>query len=584
MKKRTCLMKKILVSVLSASLLLSGAPVSGSEFTDSEDSDFAAFQELPEEEFGDGEELFSADETTVEEEIHYIKGRPLTEEEREEQLAPIRELVPLDSVPQVESSLFSPRGYALYPSEYDARDRGIVTGAKNQHPFGICWAFGMASLLETSMLAQNKGYYDLSEEHLAYFFADRQNDPLGNTANDRNNHKTDYHVGGNDYLASVFLTTWSGMTTEMSVPLPTDAEHVLDLSRPLPPSKAYEASVYLKNAAFSGYSVDRMKQLLMDGDTVSFMYYMDTGYYNQDTGAYSCPVNMGSNHVSVVVGWNDHYSRKNFKPDSGVTSDGAWIVKNSWGTEWGEDGFFYVSYEDKTINSLVTAEAMTKPAYSNNYFYDGSSGMSTATVKTGQSVGNIFTASAGKGRMEILGEINVITYSDNSNYTVQVYTDIPRGGSPADGTPAYKNPVRFSQPLAGVQTVTVPEVTLMPGTRYSVVIRNEGMNTMKFCVEKDIDHGWMKCQADIRQGQGFWADSKGKWQDLYDSHATPRIKAHTRTAGKIPAPVLKASAKAYNQIQLTWNSISGADGYAVYRTEAGKKKNLRLFPRLRSLI
>ena len=90
----------------------------------------------------------------------------------------------------------------------------------------------MAAVLETSLLTQGAGTYDLSEEHLAYFFANRNNDPLGNTAGDVNHHygtddygNVDYHEGGNDLLASIFLSTWSGMTTEEDVPLATDSTH-----------------------------------------------------------------------------------------------------------------------------------------------------------------------------------------------------------------------------------------------------------------------------------------------------------------------------------------------------------------------
>ena len=119
---------------------------------------------------------------------------------------------------------------AAYPSYYNAADQGYVTSVKNQEPYGMCWAFGMASLLETSFLTQGLGTYDLSEEHLAYFFANRKNDPLGNTYGDVNKHmgtddkgNVDYHEGGNDLLASMFLSTWSGMTTEADAPLATDS-------------------------------------------------------------------------------------------------------------------------------------------------------------------------------------------------------------------------------------------------------------------------------------------------------------------------------------------------------------------------
>ena len=50
----------------------------------------------------------------------------------------------------------------------------------------MCWAYTLAANLEISFLQAGAGLFDLSEEHLAYFFAHRMNDSLGNTANDKN--------------------------------------------------------------------------------------------------------------------------------------------------------------------------------------------------------------------------------------------------------------------------------------------------------------------------------------------------------------------------------------------------------------
>ena len=56
-----------------------------------------------------------------------------------------------------------------------------------------------------------------------------------------------------------------------------------------------------------------------------------------------------ANHYVTLVGWNDTYSRNNFATPA--PGDGAWICKNSWGTGWGEEGYFYVSYYDASIQN-----------------------------------------------------------------------------------------------------------------------------------------------------------------------------------------------------------------------------------------
>lgn len=591
MKKRMQMIRRSLSLFLAVSMISFSAPVYGAgEFSDGiqtevfeggESEELSGKTEVQTEEtekgpaqFGDGTSQEFTDEEDSREGIAYIKGRPLTEEERAQELEPFGNLTELQEMPKVGSQLESDAAmFSLYPEKFDARTKGVITSVKNQHPFGICWAFGMASIMETSLLAGNRGSYDLSEEHLAYFFANRENDPLNHTAGDRNYNTQGYHNGGNDTLASIFLTTWSGMTTEKSVPLPTDPNHIMDNSVEIPASKAYETAAYLTDASFSDYSADRMKQLLYENDAVAVAIRMEDKYYNPDTAAYSWPEGGRINHVVTVVGWDDTYKKENFKPECGVQSDGAWIVKNSWGAKWGEEGYFYLSYEDSSISGLVTARASDRTEYGNNYFYDGSSGLMTTSLKTGQSAANIFTASAKKGYMETIGEVNVITYSDNAHYTLQIYTDLKDPADPSSGKPAYEKPLDIIQPIAGVKTIKVPEVNVAYGSAYSAVIKNAGSQLMKLCVEANTNHSnWFSSKAEIEKGQGFFGTTTGQWKDFADSGATPRIKVHTKTLDKIPAPVLKGKAKGYEGASLSWEKVNGVSGYYLYRSEGGKSK------------
>lgn len=591
MKKRMQMIRRSLSLFLAVSMISFSTPVYGAgEFSDGiqtevfeggEAEELSGKAEVQPEEteegpaqFGDGTSQEFTDEEDSREGIAYIKGRPLTEEERAQELEPFGNLTELQEMSKVGSQLESDAAmFSLYPEKFDARTKGVITSVKNQHPFGICWAFGMASIMETSLLARNRGSYDLSEEHLAYFFANRENDPLNHTAGDRNYNTQGYHNGGNDTLASIFLTTWSGMTTEKSVPLPTDSNHIMDNSVEIPASKAYETAAYLTDASFSDYSADRMKQLLYENYSVAVAIRMEDKYYNPDTAAYSWPEGGRINHVVTVVGWDDTYKKENFKPECGVQSDGAWIVKNSWGAKWGEEGYFYLSYEDSSISGLVTARASDRTEYGNNYFYDGSSGLMTTSLKTGQSAANIFTASAKKGYMETIGEVNVITYSDNAHYTLQIYTDLKDPADPSSGKPAYEKPLDIIQPIAGVKTIKVPEVNVAYGSAYSAVIKNAGSQLMKLCVEANTNHSnWFSSKAEIEKGQGFFGTTTGQWKDFADSGATLRIKVHTKTLDKIPAPVLKGKAKGYEGASLSWEKVNGVSGYYLYRSEGGKNK------------
>lgn len=520
MKKRNTAIRALSV-FLAYAMVYTSVPAAGQEMfgsgvnreTEENTSDLKEFQSSQADEFGtdtgSDAELFGSDDAKQEfqdgenseegtDGIRYIKGRPLTEEERKEELEPFKNLKPLDPGIEVESDLTSV--YAAYgnreaafPSSYDARKEGLVTPVKNQNPFGTCWAFGMAAIMETSLLAQNKGTYDLSEEHLSYFFSNRQNDPLGNTPDDKNYVLGNYHViGGNDHLAAIYLSTWSGMTTEADVPFPTDSSHQNDLTVQIPESKAYNSAAYLKNASVSKYSEERMKEMLLNDHAVSIMLYMKESYVNPDTAAYCYPVGKSNstviNHIVTVVGWDDTYSKDNFLPVSNVTSDGAWIIKNSWGEKKGDGGYYYLSYQDPNISKLVSAEAVaaSDQKYRNNYFYDGSSALSVIPIQAGQSVAAVYETTAGKGKAEVLGEVNLVTNSDNACYKIQIYTDLTDPYDPESGTAAYAAPYEFEQPIAGVQTISVPEVVLKQGSRYSVVITNSGIEKISFGVGSKV--------------------------------------------------------------------------------------------------
>lgn len=477
----------------------------------------------------DDEAVFSSGaESPNSENIDYILGRPMTDEERQAQLAPLQNLDAFAPEPEVDSNI-DIATYALYPGTYNANEERFVTDVKNQRNTSLCWAFSLASNLETSLLTRGQKYYDLSEEQLAYFWANRVNDPLGNTPNDKiTRTQSDYHGTGNGRVASFFLSTWSGMTTEEKVPFQSSAVT-------WPDSLAYDTSAYMEDAIFSQYTVERTKQLLMEYNSVSAMIYMLDNYYYPDTASYSCPQSGLVNHAVTIVGWDDTYSKENFPSASGVNNDGAWIVKNSYGKNWGKNGYFYLSYEDKSITNLVSNTAVTTPAYPNNYFYDGAAAGTVTfpgnTINNGYYVSNIFKATAGNGKDEELGEIVTAVPQDNTDFQIQVYTDLKNTSDPTSGTPAYAEPVDYTQPLAGIHTIHLNTPVKIPqGTFYSVVIRiPDGSN--KFYVEKTTTStSWFTATAGIDPNQSFFSTSGKKWYDAGNQYnCCFSVKAHTKT-------------------------------------------------------
>jgi len=612
------------------------------------------------------EDMLSAEYDETGKNIDYIKGRPLTEEERAEQLAPFENLTTIPVIDydtsgeDLSAGVLARVGAA--PS-YDARSEGLVTPVKDQGIYQDCWAYSLASELETALIAEGSGTHDLSEEHLAWFLANRQNDPLGNTAYDYNALNGDYHGGGNPQIGVFHLNTWSGMAYESRYPA---------RSGPLAASAAYDTAAYLSEAAFfsnsKSYSISSRVKRIKDMITtyksacglISFAataYGNQGNYYNPDTAAFSNPNEGSVNHAVTIVGWDDSYSKDNFNAASKVENDGAWIVKNSWGSRWGKDGYFYMSYEDMSLSSIVCASGTANPVYRNNYFYDGTCGLKAYSLENGDSVACVFRAKAGNGYGETLGEIVTASGSDGSTFDAQVYLGLTDPSDPTSGTPAYSS-LTLSQTYLGIKTHKVAEVDIAPDTYYSVVLTNTSGKRISYYFEASVNYSWMDISAGTAVNQGFSCQS-GVWTDGYYSGISPRIKAHTRTESFVPslsigeteimlvqggqhaipisvspasygslgykintanknvaslsgrtitaagpgrttvsvwplkAPNLKktitvtvlpkvpsslsASMKSYNTADITWSSVDGCDGYALYRQEGNSDAVLRAY-------
>ena len=263
------------------------------------------------------------------------------------------------------------RGAAL-PTRFDAREQGWVTPVKDQGAYESCWAFSSIAAIESNLIKNGRATseIDLSENQLAYFFYNRQTDKLGYTAGDYNmTTRGDYlQAGGTLQGTALALATWAGVTTEDKSPY---------LTKPSP-SLCYASDYSIKNVYLYDYdvrslnrSVTTVKQAILDHGAVACGIYMDAKYLNFDNASYNCTEENG-NHAVAIVGWDDNYSRNNFvnKP----SSNGAWIVKNSYGTteKYLDKGYNYVSYEDRSLAEFIAFEAVTAAEqYDNNYQHDG---------------------------------------------------------------------------------------------------------------------------------------------------------------------------------------------------------------------
>ncbi len=388
---------------------------------------------------------------------------------------------------------------AAYPSQVDQAFIDSMPANRDQNPYGTCWAFSSVGLAEFDLIHDGEAdkTIDLSELSLAYFNYHTVVDPLGGTEGDYirwndgpNGIYTNtggqfcYLQYGGSYQMSVRrFAQWYGPTTEAVLPY---SQAVTSVTNGLSSEYAYaKNAAYMTDAYFTNIKTnpELVKEQIMKHGGVGIIYYDHDGY----RGGTASNVNYvtsnyyvydannlksgGGNHAVMIVGWDDNYSRENFghseaeKPES----DGAWLVRNSWGEY---TPYFWISYCDpKIYDSAVSFDFTADRPYDNNYQLDG--GMDTCKVEA-TTVANVFQIKAKDGvDSETLKAVSLsMVRAANVSYKIEVYKNIRNSWSPTSGD--LVSTTTGNTLNAGVYTIPLKqEVELSAGDTFSVVVTTD---------------------------------------------------------------------------------------------------------------
>lgn len=504
------------------------------------------------------------------EDIDYIYGRPLTEEEIQRQKDAVPDYLPqLPKEETVEDYNGDVMFYAEIPGQYDSREYGYVsTGVRNQSPYGACWSYAAIASLESSLLVQGiaeKNSIDLSEWHMAYFSTHTGSDKLGNTAEDYVKKKsgTSYmDLGGNAQMATVALSNWKGAAAEADYYGSSNRETLDAAGEALTPDDAWKGDTYYLRDCYMVPATDRgaVKQLIMANGAVYGSYYHQDSYYNYQTAAYYCTEN-NENHAITVVGWDDSYSRNNFviKPDK----DGAWLCKNSWGPYFGMDGYFYISYYDTSFNNgnVAAFSGRAIEEGENNYYYSG--GVEIGAYSYAKGIAQCYEAKANPDGAEAITGVGFYTYSSGVGYQVQVYRNPEtKDGivtNPTSGEPVWEEPECGETTFAGYHMIDfADEVLLEEGNLFSVVITFDKTTSVLMDVTHSMSNGYDYVYESVNisaPGESFIKPEGWPYfTDLYDDREnsyTPRMNVITENVD------LEAKINLYQQSADGSNSLLG---------------------------
>ena len=470
-----------------------------------------------------------------------------------------------------------------FPSSYNSNTLGYVTPVRNQGNYGTCWAHGALGSVESYMIrngivnnetgAAAATSMNLSEYQLAWYCFTYAYDKLGMLSGDNSKPYSNYlNLGGFGEIPTYTLMRWEGPASESVSALAYSKASSSGLGSTY--AYAYNVAHVTDVDWIPTANMDAVKQAIMDYGAGTFGYDHEDAGSNDSTGAYCyLSTSAQSNHDVTVVGWDDNYSRTNFNSSNRPTNNGAWIIKNSWGTSYGDNGYYYISYEDYASLNDTCYFYKVGPVdnYDNIYQYDGTSNFNNyqSFSTNNPYVANVFTANGS----EILKAVALCTWDEGVSYNLSIYTDPTSATDPASGTLAASQSGTI--PYMGYHTIVLDTpVNLNPNQTYSVVFQ---VST----AAQDSDGNYLYMPYDYsgsstqfvtwthatHSNTSFYKNaSASSWTSLQSGKGSFRIKAYT-TDYTAPAYEITAVSnnEAYGTVELNGAVITATpkEGYEV---------------------
>jgi len=412
---------------------------------------------------------------------------------------------------------------AILPDKFDWREK-IQINVKDQGNTNFCWAYGATSALETHLAAKNQSFEMYSPRHMDYAtsreFTDGENlHGFNRIVND----------GGHCQIAMAYYTAGYGPVKETDMPFINSVVKLPLSSIEKEPQKQVKEYVYLPTVlkkregdkityinSMDGNGSElteqevinirnTIKAHIMQNGGVSMTYNNASMSRGDDVNAYIGYTDNETFHDVAIVGWDDNYSKDNFKATPAPLHDGAYICLNSWGTESGEDGFFYISYDDMYVESRICGYVSASDIeYDQIYQHDlfiPNLGAKLTSTDTDVYTANVFKKGANK--KEYVTQAGVSNRFQET--TVDIYVD-PTGTLDIEKAQLVKSDVKL--PI-GYKAVEFDPV-LVEGETFAVIVKYKEKTDIS--VERKDEH--FNLYATANNGESFCSLDGKRWIDL----------------------------------------------------------------------
>jgi C1A family cysteine protease len=376
--------------------------------------------------------------------------------------------------------------------KYDLREEGNVTSVKDQLDIGACWAFAALGSIESNLLKQTAELYDFSEDNVSL----------------KHGYNLTQDEGGDFMLALAYFARWSGPVLE------TDDIYGDGISNVELKSVKHIQEAYIIPS--KDYTTIK-KSIKTYGGIHTSIYWEyndveENKYYNKTTYAQNYNGDNVPNHDVVIVGWDDEFSKENFiiQPEK----DGAFICKNSFGMEFGEEGYFYISYYDTNIgmHNIVYSSIEDNDNYDKIYQADwlglvGKLGYNADTAY----FANAYTTGDVE---EQLSAISFYTTGDNSQYEIYIVEDFTSEEDFINKKFIDSGYLEYS----GYYTIKLDDViTLDKNSKFSIIVKiTTPGSKFPIAAEFNKDVKWLD-KVDLSDGEGYISYDGKKWQSTEES-------------------------------------------------------------------
>lgn len=407
---------------------------------------------------------------------------------------------------------------------FDAREYNLVTSVKNQGREGLCWAYTIASILETNMLKNNIGNYTKNsldiDEHAIDYISNSWNHNADKLNLNPDAQEWKGILGEGNYLSHAF----NGLMRNTSPIAQTNQTEFPNFDNP--------TIAKIKNAVKVNHTVNDIKLAIAKYGSVGVAYSFNEMNFGPKTIWYNEPNSIIvtkspeerkiKNHASVIVGWDDDYYESNFVPER-PKQRGAFIIKNSWGTKMHAQGYFMLSYDSlDLIHEVMAVEVENNNTYQNTYYYDTKNSFSLfATIDTNErTMANIFPVKKANDEIvEKLKSINFALRGSNITAEIKIYIKNSSMSNPEDGELKLTQEAQIlNSGDKGFYTIDLnEEIILNKGQYFSIIVdvTNKG--------EQNVD---LMASDEIREILSFYKHNN-QWVNSKKSFVVFGIKAHT---------------------------------------------------------